>query len=187
MRQVGYQPYLDFVERTPTMLDMSSEVTKIPLDHVAGHQHTTVTEADPMRLYDEFNATIYGHYASGKVESLLKYLQEAFYDFSSYSAELSDIHAQFRRENGGARQAETLRERQDQVSRETFGVDLETLEEAANLWEDALRAGRETTLQAGERNGRMGATRNSLKEGRGAWQNKRSFPTPSVWRRLCNL
>lgn len=43
-------------------------------------------------------------------------------------------------------------------------LDLDTLEQAARLWEDALRAGRETTLQAGARDGRMGTTRNSLKE-----------------------
>ena len=45
-----------------------------------------------------------------------------------------------------------------------LGLDLDTLEQAARLWEDALRAGRETTLQAGARDGRMGTTRNSLKE-----------------------
>lgn len=56
------------------------------------------------------------------------------------------------------------RNRQNQAARETFGVDLDTLEQAARLWEDALRAGRETTLQAGARDGRMGTTRNSLKE-----------------------
>lgn len=105
-------------------------------------------------------------------------MQETFYDFASYSAELSDIHAQFRRENGGARQAETLRERQDKASSETFGVDLELLEEVARLWEDALRAGQKTTLQAGERNGRMGATRNSLKEDEssGASSQERQYP-----------
>lgn len=43
-------------------------------------------------------------------------------------------------------------------------LDLDTLEQAARLWENALRAGRETALQAGARNGRMGTTRNSLKE-----------------------
>ena len=47
-----------------------------------------------------------------------------------------------------------------------LGLDLDTLEQAARLWEDALRAGRETTLQAGARDGRMGTTRNSLKEDR---------------------
>lgn len=103
MRQVGYQPYLDFLERTPELLNTNSSFSRQLLDHTAKHQHTTVTEADPMRLYDELNATIYGHYASGKMEGLLEYLQKAFYDFSSYSAELSDIHAQFRRENGGTR------------------------------------------------------------------------------------
>ena len=33
------------------------------------------------------------------------------------------------------------RNRQNQAARETFGVDLDTLEQAARLWEDALRAG----------------------------------------------
>ena len=56
------------------------------------------------------------------------------------------------------------RNQQNQAARETFGVDLDTLEQAARLWEDALRAGRETALQAGARDGRMGTTRNSLKE-----------------------
>lgn len=56
------------------------------------------------------------------------------------------------------------RGRQNQAARETFGVDLDTLEQATRLWENALRAGRETALQAGARNGRMGTTRNSLKE-----------------------
>ena len=56
------------------------------------------------------------------------------------------------------------RNQQNQAARETFGVDLDTLEQAARLWEDALRAGQETALQAGARDGRMGTTRNSLKE-----------------------
>lgn len=56
------------------------------------------------------------------------------------------------------------RGRQNQAARETFGVDLDTLEQATRLWENALRAGRDTSLQAGARNGRMGTTRNSLKE-----------------------
>ena len=56
------------------------------------------------------------------------------------------------------------RGRQSQAAWETFGVDLDTLEQATRLWENALRAGRETALQAGARNGRMGTTRNSLKE-----------------------
>lgn len=43
-------------------------------------------------------------------------------------------------------------------------LDLDTLEQAARLWENALLAGRETALQAGARDGRMGTTRNSLKE-----------------------
>ena len=62
------------------------------------------------------------------------------------------------------KRAISRRGRQNQAARETFGVDLDTLEQAARLWENALRAGRKTALQAGARNGRMGTTRNSLKE-----------------------
>ena len=56
--------------------------------------------------------------------------------------------------------------REDVAVMNELGLDLDTLEQAARLWEDALRAGRETTLQAGARDGRMGTTRNSLKEDR---------------------
>lgn len=64
MRQIGYPPYLDFIERTPDMLNMSDTVTQILLDRVAAHQRTTLDRANPTRLYDEFNATMYGHIAA---------------------------------------------------------------------------------------------------------------------------
>ena len=37
MRQVEFAPYLDFVERTPTMLDMGSAFTQKLLEHTANH------------------------------------------------------------------------------------------------------------------------------------------------------
>lgn len=100
MRQVGYQPYLDFVDRTPEMLNMSSSFTLLLLDHVAKHQGTNTSNADPTRLYDELNATIYGHYAAGKTKDLSGPLHQAFYDFDAYIAELSDLHERFKLENG---------------------------------------------------------------------------------------
>ena len=39
-------------------------------------------------------------------------------------------------------------DRQNQTVRETFGMGLDTLEQVVRLWEDALRAGQETTLRA---------------------------------------
>ena len=54
---------------------------------------------------------------------------------------------------------------------------------------DAVRAAWEQLVE--ENRGGTTRSKYSLKEGRGAWQNKRrnkrSFPTPSGWRRLCSL
>ena len=39
--------------------------------------------------------------------------------------------------------------REDVAVMNELGLDLDTLEQAARLWEDALRAGRETTCRQG--------------------------------------
>ena len=103
MRQVEFAPYLDFVERTPTMLDMGSAFTQKLLEHTANHQHTTVMDADPVRLYDEFNATLYGHIHSGKMGNLVEPLSHVFYDFDAYAKELTELHERFKAENLNAK------------------------------------------------------------------------------------
>ncbi len=100
MKQVGYQPYLDFVERTPEMLNMSDTLTRQLLDHTAKHQGLGTTDADPVRLYDELNATIYGHYSANKMDGLDASLHQVFHDFDAYISELNEIHEQFKAENG---------------------------------------------------------------------------------------
>ncbi len=101
MKQVGYQPYLDFVERTPTMLNMSDPATMLLLNHVAEHLHTTIEDADPTRLYDEFNATMYGHIAAGKTGMFTNGpAAYAFHNFDGYVKELTGVHEQFKAENG---------------------------------------------------------------------------------------
>lgn len=100
MKQVGYKPYLDFVERTPEMLNMSDPVTRILLDHVAKHQRTTMENADPLRLYDEFNATIYGHIATGQTEMFTDGIGiHVFHDFAAYAKELNELHERFKADN----------------------------------------------------------------------------------------
>lgn len=97
MRQVNFAPYMDFVERTPEMLNMSDTVTRILLDHVAAHQGTTVETADPRQLYDEFNATIYGHIAAGKTELFTGGVGTGvFHDFAAYTNELRELHEAFK-------------------------------------------------------------------------------------------
>lgn len=100
MRQVGYKPYLDFVERTPTMLNMSDGMTRVLLNHVAEHQHTTLENADPARLYDEFNATMYGHIAVGKADMFVDGpAAHVFHDFDAYAKELGELHEHFKADN----------------------------------------------------------------------------------------
>lgn len=100
MRQVGYKPYLDFVERTPTMLNMSDGMTRVLLNHVAEHQHTALENADPARLYDEFNATMYGHIAVGKADMFVDGpAAHVFHDFDAYAKELGELHERFKAAN----------------------------------------------------------------------------------------
>lgn len=100
MRQVGYKPYLNFVERTPTMLNMSDGMTRVLLNHVAEHQHTTLENADPARLYDEFNATMYGHIAVGKADMFVDGpAAHVFHDFDAYAKELGELHERFKADN----------------------------------------------------------------------------------------
>ena len=100
MKQVGYKPYLDFVERTPEMLNMSDPVTRVLLDHIAKHQRTTIENADSLRLYDEFNATIYGHIATRQTEMFTDGIGiHVFHDFAAYAKELNELHERFKADN----------------------------------------------------------------------------------------
>lgn len=104
MRQTEYAPYLDFVDRTPGMLDFGSTDAQILLEHVAKHagvDPASINGADMARLYDELNASVYGHIASGKMDGVEGGLRNAFRDFDAYASELSDIHRRFKEERGG--------------------------------------------------------------------------------------
>lgn len=104
MRQTEYAPYLDFVDRTPGMLDFGTTDAQILLEHVAKHagvDPASINGADMARLYDELNASVYGHIASGKMDGVEVGLRNAFRDFDAYASELSDIHRRFKEERGG--------------------------------------------------------------------------------------
>lgn len=104
MKQVGYTPYLDFVSKTPDMLDMSTLEARILLEHTAKHRgidpfNTSLSETDRLNLYDELNATVYGHISSGNMRGLNEVLNTAFYDFSAYTKELNELHERFKADN----------------------------------------------------------------------------------------
>ena len=104
MKQMGYTPYLDFVAKTPDMLDMSTLEARILLEHSAKHRgvdllDTALSEADRLKVYDELNATLYGHISSGKMDGLNEVLHKAFHDFDTYAKELGELHERFKADN----------------------------------------------------------------------------------------
>ena len=104
MKQMGYTPYLDFVAKTPDMLNMSTLEARILLEHSAKHRgvdllDTALSEADQLKVYDELNATLYGHISSGKMDGLNEVLHKAFHDFDAYARELGELHERFKADN----------------------------------------------------------------------------------------
>ncbi len=103
MRQLGYEPYIDFVDRTPSYFRLrsieASEIFEEVLDHLDIDSILDIDEDNIQRFYDEINATIYGHIAANNLTNEnLAYLRSAFYDFDAYAEELSEIHRRFQKE-----------------------------------------------------------------------------------------
>ena len=102
MKHLKYQPYLDFIDRTPYMLNMSSEAAQAILKAPAKHYNIDLLDANKKqltRIYDEINATVFGSYARGDiVGDLLTKVNEAFNNFDEYIKELSAIHEKFKAE-----------------------------------------------------------------------------------------
>ena len=103
MKQLQYQPYLDFIERTPDMLKMKADFSQYMMKRVSAHHGIDVFNMEDSQItdfYDEINATVYGHYAAGQIIGKFgERVNSAFYDFTAYINELSSIHEQFKKEN----------------------------------------------------------------------------------------
>lgn len=99
MKQLGYKPYLDFIRRTAEYFDETTvfgdKLVKFVGKH-RGFDSLPTSEADRVTFFDELNAIIYGHYASGKMDGLDGPLHQAFRDFDRYIEELDNIHKQFK-------------------------------------------------------------------------------------------
>lgn len=132
MKQMGYRPYLDFIEKTPDFIDMYNPIAKIFLEHAAKHigiELGNMSEQDAIDLYDEINNMVYGAIHAGRTE-VLNLVRPAFFDFDAYSAELSSIHEQFKKERSNGTRF-LLKSKDSQGQRLTQAQ-----------YKDALRAGR---------------------------------------------
>ena len=103
MKQLQFQPYLNFIERTSDMLNTNDENADYIIKRAAKHRKIDLLDMDNTQrtnLFDEINAMVYGHYAAGHIVNDLKEkINGAFYNFDAYINELSSIHEQFKKEN----------------------------------------------------------------------------------------
>ena len=142
MKQLGYEPYLNFVDRTPDLMDQDANVARELLEFAASHTGVdlfSMNEQDALDLYDEINNMVYGAIHAGRAEAL-ELVRSAFYDFDAYSAELTQIHEQFKQERGGTQARE---------SRKGFSVDRELDREIRHIVKEAREGGKsEEAVQA---------------------------------------
>ncbi len=114
MKQDRFDPYLDFLERTPDYVNMYSPKVRNLLqkifNHVKPSDRLDISElADNdslrLRLYDEVNATLYGHLANGQIERKRKRegapdeiinLNEILYDLEDYTAQMRALHEEYK-------------------------------------------------------------------------------------------
>lgn len=116
MKQAGFQPYLDFVKRTPDAINMNDRAAQIVLERTAKHRGITLEQLNDalsnpetgfqangaaMIFFDELNAMVYGHIASGNGVEIFApggVCANVFYDFDAYSRELTRLHERFKAE-----------------------------------------------------------------------------------------
>ncbi|MBQ2603091.1 MAG: hypothetical protein II583_06715 [Oscillospiraceae bacterium] len=114
MKQDGFEPYLDFLERTPDYVDLYSPKAKKLIQRIFNHVKPSdevdiseLADNDSLRLhlYDEINATLYGHIANGQIEGKRKRegapdeiinLSDIVYDLEDYTAQMSAIHEEYK-------------------------------------------------------------------------------------------
>ena len=105
MKQLNYQPYLDFIDRIPDMVNRSSDDSQDLIDWISEHvgvDFFSMSASETINFYDEMNAAIYGFHKTSMWESdgFAEWVPNAFYDFDSYIAELDAIHEQYKKEHG---------------------------------------------------------------------------------------
>lgn len=142
MKQLGYQPYLDFIDQAPDFVDQSTREAGVLMEGAAQHLGIDLfdmSEQDTVNLFDEINNIVYGAIHAGRTE-ILELVRPAFFDFDTYAAELSEIHEQFKRERRGTKTHE---------SRKGFSVDRELDREIRQIVKEAREGGKsEDVIQA---------------------------------------
>ena len=113
MKQRNFQPYMEFIDRTPENLIIQTDDFDRLSDMVSTHRKIDIfdmTEEERTDLYDEMNSFVYGLYKSGIIDNAdfnYGWVKGAFNDFDAYISELDAIHEQFKKENAPKKAAVT--------------------------------------------------------------------------------
>lgn len=118
MKQVRFQPYLDFVSDTPDYVDLRRESAHIILQRVAKHRgidYFSMDDTQMQTLYDELNAAMYGAYRSGGFGDAADQalVADAFPDLNGYIDALNDIHEQYKAHVGARAATAYLQKKED--------------------------------------------------------------------------
>ena len=124
MRQLGFRPYLDFLDATSEKMNMSSENAVDIIRQMAERYNIDLFNANEEQLnvvYDEINAALYSGYTLFAEDAeYFEFVNEAFYDYEGHIEELSAIHEQFKVERKS-------KEKEQHQEREEFSLDNRSL------------------------------------------------------------
>ncbi len=136
MKQTGYQPYLDFINRTLNHLNQKSAYTQQMLTDIADQRGIVLKPKmdrnDIVDWYDEFHANIYGEIAANTTDDVRWLLDQVFLDFDAYAAELTELHRQFKASRTGAKLSSDALELSDANTR--YSLQLNEDKKRTNSW-----------------------------------------------------
>ncbi|MBQ2241510.1 MAG: DEAD/DEAH box helicase family protein [Clostridia bacterium] len=104
MKQRNFQPYMEFIERTPDNLIIQTDEFDRLSDIISKHRKIDIfdmTKKEFIDFYDELNSFVYGIAKSGIIDNAdfnYGWVKGAFNDFDAYINELNSIHEQFKAE-----------------------------------------------------------------------------------------
>ncbi len=105
MKQRNFQPYMEFIERTPDNLIIQTDEFDRLSDIISKHRKIDIfdmTKKEFIDFYDELNSFVYGIAKSGIIDNAdfnYGWVKGAFNDFDAYINELNSIHEQFKAEH----------------------------------------------------------------------------------------
>lgn len=143
MKQNGFEPYLQFTQRTESLLNSSANTENVLanlMDH-RGYQGTydDLDLNQKFTVMDELNAALYGGYRS-QPDKAISLARTIMNDPESYFSELSDIMEQYKARNDGRGTADQQMGNSVGSAKSAFPVERKVSQYRLNTLENTLTA-----------------------------------------------